>query len=172
VTTWEIQRLAAHHDRSSFDCGEPSLNQWLAQRSGQFDRRDLARTFVVVEAGKRVVLGYYSLTSHRVEFSALPKQEAKGLPRLDVPVALLGRLAVDRSAQGKRLGAFLLLDALRRCQHLADEIGIRAVEVDALSTTARSFYLNFGFIPLEDDPFHLFLPMSLIRKLGLPPLGP
>jgi GNAT superfamily N-acetyltransferase len=105
-----------------------------------------------------------------VAFSDLPRGEAKGLPRIDVPVVLLGRLAVDRSMHGQGLGTFLLLDALRRCQRLADEVGVRAVEVDALDATARAFYLKYGFIPLEDDPNHLFLPMSTIRKLNLPPI--
>ena len=93
------------------------------------------------------------------------------MPRLDVPVVLLGRLAVDRSVQGQGLGSLLLIDALRRAQHLAEHVGIRAVEVDAIDEAARQFYSRFGFVPLLDDPNHLFLPMPVIRKLGLPPFA-
>lgn len=93
--------------------------------------------------------------------------EAKALPRLDVPVVLIGRLAVDRSVQGQGLGAMLLIDALNRALQISLQVGIRAVEVDAIDATARSFHLKFGFRPLLDDPRHLFLPLHEIRTLGL-----
>ena len=47
---------------------------------------------------------------------------------------------------------------------------IRAVEVEAINESAMTFYKRFGFVTLADDPHHLFLPMSIIRKLRLPPL--
>jgi len=68
------------------------------------------------------------------------------------------------------LGAFLLVDALRRIIHVSKHVGVRAVEVDAFDDAARNFYLKFGFVPLIDDKRHLFLPMHVIRKLNLPPL--
>jgi GNAT superfamily N-acetyltransferase len=125
---------------------------------------------VGVRDGETRVLGYYAISSHHVSFQSLPHHEARHLPEIDMPVVLLGRLAVDESAQGHGLGQLLLLDALRRAQHLATEVGICAVEVDAIDQDARRFYLRFGFTPLTDDPKHLFLPMLVIRKLNLPPL--
>jgi GNAT superfamily N-acetyltransferase len=171
VGGWSIERLGTHHERSAFDCGQLMLSDWLRQRAGQFEKRDLARTYVAVRKGEAVVLGYYALSNHRVSFEALPSDQAKGLPRLDAPTVLLGRLAVDRSAQGRGLGSLLLVDALRRAQQLSEQIGIRAVEVDAIDDAARNFYIKFGFTPLLDDPNHLFLPMRLVRALELPPLG-
>jgi GNAT superfamily N-acetyltransferase len=167
---WSLERLATHHDRTAFDCGHPSLNDWLKLRSSQFEKKDLARTYVAVREGGTVVFGYYALSSHRVRYEILPAKQAKGLPRIDVPVILLGRLAVDKTAQGRGLGSLLLADALRRAQHIAEQIGIRAVEVDAIDDAARNFYLRFGFVSLLDDPSHLYLSMKVIRKLGLPPL--
>ena len=168
---WVIEKLGKLHDRSIFTCGNPILDDWLRQRAGQFEKRDLARTYVAVRRGLSIVLGYYALSTHRVGYEALPDEQAKGLPRLDVPVVLLGRLAVDRTVQGQGLGALLLVDALRRAEYLAEQVGIRAVEVDAIDDAARRFYLKFGFVPLLDGPQHLFLSMQLIRKLRLPPLG-
>ncbi len=168
---WTVERLGKNHEREHFDCGNDLLNVWLKQRAGQFDRRDLARTFVAVRPGENVVCGYYAVSSHSVRFESLPADEAKGLPHLDVPVMLLGRLAVDNSVQGQGLGGHLLIDVLRRAQHLAEHVGIRAVEVDAIDEAARTFYLRYGFLELQDDPRHLFLPMSVIRKLHLPPMA-
>ena len=110
-------------------------------------------------------MAYYAISRHRVRREDLPEEQAKGLPRIDVPVILLGRLAIDRSVQRCGLGSLLLMDALRRAERLAEQVGIRAVEVDAIDETAHAFYQKFGFVPLLDDPQHLFLPMSTIRKV-------
>jgi GNAT superfamily N-acetyltransferase len=167
---WVIERLTSAHDRTAFRCGQPALDDWLQQRASQFDKRDLARAYVAVRPGQPAVLGYYAISNHRVAYGALPADQAKGLPRIEIPVVLLGRLAVDQSMQRQRLGELLLIDALRRSRHLANQIGVRAVEVDAIDDTAKAFYLKYGFVPLLDNPSHLFLPMQVIRKLNLPPL--
>ena len=174
MAQWDIQPLGRGHDRSSFDCGNAALNDWLQERAGQWQKKELARCYVASLKDESLkdeslVVGYYAISSHHVGYESLPADQAKGLPRIDVPVVLLGRLAVDQSVRGQGLGSFLLIDALRRAEHLARQLGIRAVEVDAIDEAARQFYLKFGFTPLEDEPNHLFLPMNVIRKLNLPP---
>lgn len=166
---WRIEKIAKKHDRGRFDCGHPVLNDWLKHRATQFEKRDLARTYVATQRSEPAVLGYYALSNHRVTADSLPSEEAKGLPRLDVPVVLLGRLAVDRSVQGMGLGAILLIDALRRIEYVAQHVGIREVEVDAIDERAQSFYRKFGFVQLTDSPNHLFLSLATIRDLKLTP---
>jgi GNAT superfamily N-acetyltransferase len=171
LSAWSIAPFDRQkHDRSDFDCGIPILNEWLATKVSQFERKDLARTYVLLEAGHTIVKGYYAISNHTVVYDCLPADQAKGLPQIDMPVMLIGKLAVDRSVQRQRLGEFLLIDALRRAEYLATKIGIRAVEVDAINDTANLFYKRYGFLSLSDDPCHLFLPMSVIRNLQLPPL--
>lgn len=168
---WVIEPFdRLRHDRSGFDCGLSTLNEWLATKVSQFEKKDLARTYVLVETGNATVKGFYALSNHTVVYEALPEDQAKGLPHIDMPVVLIGRLAVDRSVQGQGLGEFLVIDALRRAEYLAGKIGIRAVEVDAINEDAKRFYERFGFLTLKDDPRHLFLSMTVIRKLQLPPL--
>lgn len=167
---WDIQRLHKSHDRASFDCGKTQLNEWIQRLAGQHERRDLSRTYVAVQSGESKVLGYYAISNHQVGYESLPEDQAKGLPAIDIPVVLLGRLAVDKSVQGQGLGAYLLIDALRRANHISLHIGVRAVEVHAVDEGARRFYLKYGFVSLLDDERHLFLPMQVIRKLNLPPL--
>lgn len=128
------------------------------------------RLTVLVETGSTTVKGFYALSNHTIVCEALPDDQAKGLPQIDMPVVLIGRLAVDRSVQGQGLGEFLLVDALRRAEYLANKIGVRAVEVDAINEAAIRFYQRYGFLSRKDDPRHLFLSMSVIRKLQLPPL--
>ena len=170
-TSWVIEPFdRLRHDRSGFECGIPILDEWLTTQVSQFEKKDLARTYVLVESGSILVKGYYSLSNHTVIYESLPADQAKGLPQIDMPVVLIGRLAVDRSVQGQKLGEFLLIDALRRAEYLAAKIGIRAVEVHAINESAKRFYERYGFLTLSDDPHHLFLPMNIIRKLQLPPL--
>jgi GNAT superfamily N-acetyltransferase len=171
ATSWVIEPFdRLQHDRSGFECGIPILDEWLTTKVSQFEKKDLARTYVLVETGSTLVKGYYALSNHTVIYESLPIDQAKGLPQIDMPVVLIGRLAVDRSVQGQKLGEFQLIDALRRAEYLAARIGIRAVEVNAINQSAKHFYERYGFLPLSDDPHHLFLPMSIIRKLQLPPL--
>src|SRR5690606_23631480 len=110
---WAVDSFdRSRHERTHFDCGVPMLNDWLLTKVSQFEKKDLARTYVLVRNGDVAVKGYYALSNHTVIYDALPEEQAKGLPRIDVPVVLIGRLAVDLSTQGQGMGEFLLIDAL------------------------------------------------------------
>jgi GNAT superfamily N-acetyltransferase len=158
-----VEPLGIQHDRDVFDCEENSPNEFLKKYARQNDEKGLGRTFVAVKPGDPAIIGYYTIASGAVSFDTVPEK----LPRYPIPVAHLGRLAVDKQAKGQGVGAFLLIDALRRIAQVADQMGIYAVEVYALNESAKQFYLKYGFTPLEDDPLHLYLPMKKIRKLKL-----
>lgn len=155
-----ITGLDSTHDRDGFDCGEPSLNDYLKRFAVQNAKQGLGRTWVAATDGGAIG-GYYTLVSSSVSFDIVPKK----LPRYPVPVILLARLAVDLRYQGQRLGADLLLDALERAAEVADEIGVYAVVLDALHERAQSFYLKYGFESLTDDQLHLYLPIKTIKQL-------
>ena len=174
---WRIVRLDRGHVREGFDCGKPSLDDFLRVLVGQYEKRNLGRTYVALDGGNPRVLGYYTLASGALDAESLPAKQAKKLPRHPLPVILLARLAVDRSVQGTGLGGFLLRDALTRSLGLSEELGIHAVVVDALDAEARAFYQRFGFSTLTDDEMRLFLPVSTIRAAANPshqtrPSGP
>ena len=164
-TDWVIELLAASHDRSSFSCGKPSLDTYLQRFARQNDRLGIGRTFVAVAPGDTRVVGYYTVSNGSVTFETIPEEVRKKLPRYPIPVLHLGRLAVDKSVQGKGLGETLLMDALHRAASLSEDVGLYAVEVHALDHEARRFYERYGFSRLVDDELHLYLPMKLVRKL-------
>lgn len=90
------------------------------------------------------------------------------MPRYPIlPGILLGRLAVDENHHGKKIGIYLLLDALKRSLSVSDQIGIVAIIVDAKNDNAVTFYKKYGFIELPDNRYRLFLPLNTIRKLDL-----
>ena len=158
-----IEALAARHERVQFDCGEPSLNDYLRLYSWQNDKRGLGKTYVATVAGEVKVYGFYTISSSSIDFSEIPEN----LPRYPIPVVHLGRLAVDNGAQGHGLGSLLLIDAMRRSIKLAEQLGIYAVEIYALNDTARNFYSKFGFQALKDDKHHLYMSVKKISKLDL-----
>jgi GNAT superfamily N-acetyltransferase len=168
VGEWRIERLVPDHVREGFDCGKPSLNDFLHALVSQYEKRNLGRTYVAVQDGDRRVLGYYTVASGSIDAEGLPAKQARKLPRHAVPVVLLARLAVDRSVHGRGLGGILLRDALTRSVDLSEKIGIHAVVVDALDAEAKAFYQRFGFLPLTDDEMRLFLPLCTIRAAAKP----
>ena len=157
-----FEPLQSYHDRKAFDCGEPSLNDYLHRYARQNDARDIGRAFVAVEApGSPRIVGYYTLSTYTLESQSLPE---KGLPRYAIPAALIGRLARDVRFRGQGVGELLLRDALNRCLAVSEEIAIHAVVVDALYERAKRLYREFGFQGLLGHPMQLFLPTKTLRK--------
>jgi GNAT superfamily N-acetyltransferase len=151
--------LIAAHDLSTFDCGEPALNEWLRHRAMKNESR-FSRTYVVCE-GHRVI-AYYCLAAGSVERAAAPGKLRRNAPDA-IPVSMIGRLAVDRAHAGKGLGADLLADALRRIATASQSIGIGAALVQAKDEKAKRFYMACAeFIEYPGDSRILFLPIETI----------
>lgn len=164
---WQIEELRSEHHRTDFFCGHDSLDTFLKERASQHQRKGISKTFVAVRAGNLSACGFYSLATGSVSLNKLTDEQRKGLPNHPIPVVLLGRLAVDKGSQGQGLGEYLLLDAMRRVIHAANELGIHAIEVDAIDGAARRFYSKYGFTELADNDHHLYIPMAVVRKLNL-----
>lgn len=157
-----IVPLTGSHDRQGFDCGAPVLNDWLCQVARQHQGKGLSNTFVAtLENEPTRICGYYALTLTEVDRQYLPKPYQKKLPKR-IPGIRLGRLAVDRHYQGKRLGELLLTDAIARAQRVHQEAGVVGLFVDALDAHAAQFYQYYGFMATPDNPLMLFLPVASI----------
>jgi len=128
--------LAARHDVSSFSSGiHPSLDQWLREQARSSEGLS-ARTYVVCPIDKpdRVV-GYFSIATAAEQRIALPSAKLRrGMPA-QVPLLLIGRLALDTHWQSRGLGSALLADALRRCLAASEIAGIRGVIAHAIDET-------------------------------------
>jgi GNAT superfamily N-acetyltransferase len=161
---WRIERLDRAHERAEFRSGDASLDDFLRTRVSQYEKRNIGRTYVAVQAGDRRVYGYYTLASGAVAFQNIPVAASRKLPKHPVPVVLLARLAVDQTVRGRGLGEALLIDALKRCLKLARALGIHAVVVDAIDPKASAFYQKYGFVALLDNELHLYLPLATIHK--------
>lgn len=161
-----IAPLKKAHNRKSFECSKDELNRYLRVQAQQDAEKRVAAPFVFTQPGSFVVLGFYTLSSSIIPVDELPPDLMKQLPRYgQLPVTLLGRLAVDRSVSGQGLGEFLLVDALRRSLESAQQIAAMAVIVEAKDQQAGNFYRHFDFQPFQQTPLRLFLPMGQIAKL-------
>jgi len=162
-----IEPLGPHHDRSSFSCGEPALDAYLQRQASQDIRRRITKVFVAIGAAPERIAGYYSLSAAEFNKAELPAAAAKRLPHYPVPAAMLGRLAVDRSHQGRRLGETLLMDAIRRTLRASDAMAVHAIIVDAKNEQAQAFYERYGFRSFVTTPRRLFLPRETFEKQQL-----
>lgn len=157
-----ISSLGRHHERNNFDCGEPELNVYLQRFARQQADKDFSRTYVATLPGEAEIRGFYALSSASVHFENMPTD--LHLPRYPVPVARIGRLAVDTRFHGQGVGVLLLQSALGLAASLSQQIGIYAVTVDAKSASAAAFYKRFGFQEFVGQASSLFVTTQWIRR--------
>jgi GNAT superfamily N-acetyltransferase len=157
------QPLDHEHRVNGFECGVGSLDVWLVRHARAAAGAESARTYVVVDAQQDRVIGYYALTLASIEQAEATERARRGMPNQPVPAMLLARLAVDRTAQGRGIGAFLLKDAMGRALAVAEQAGMRLMLVHALNGDARKFYEHFGFERSPSDPMNLQLLTKDIR---------
>lgn len=149
--------LTIDHQTGDFSCGIESLDDWLKRRAHANQISGASRTYVVC-AGTTVA-GYYCLASGALALNSAPSPLRRNMPD-PIPVAILGRLAVDRVWQGNGLGVALLQDAVIRTSQAANILGIRGVLVHALTLEAKTFYEHHGFIASPTQPLTLILSLK------------
>jgi GNAT superfamily N-acetyltransferase len=146
--------IAEDDDSSTFDSGEPDLDEYLRRRALPNHLQGGSRCYVSCRDGR--IAGYYALASASIQHRDLSGRYRRNMPD-PVPAILLSRLAVDLKEQGSGLGKSLLRDAITRSVAAADIVGVRALLVHALHDRARAFYLKYDFEPSPTDPLHLVL---------------
>jgi GNAT superfamily N-acetyltransferase len=152
------QPLLPTHRCDAFASSEPELDAWLTRRAYANQLGGASRTFVVVDA-QQTVVGYYALAAGAVSHQIATPSARRNMPD-PVPVMVLARLAVDQRAQGRKLGASLLQDAVKRCALVSQHAGIRALLVHALNDRAKQFYEHYGFQPSTIHPMTLLLRLQ------------
>jgi GNAT superfamily N-acetyltransferase len=152
--------LGENHRLESFSCGQAALDDWLRRRARANQASGASRTYVVCQSD--LVVGYYALASGSIIVASAPGRFRRNMPD-PIPVAVLGRLAVDRDWQGKGMGRALFRDAAFRVAHAADVIGIRGIVVQAISEEAKNFYIAIGFDPSPREPMTLMVTLNDIR---------
>ena len=160
-----IRPLDAGINTADFQCGSDPLNEYIRRYASQDIRKNVSRVFVATpDSDTKKLAGFFTLSAGSVNCSSLPTSLARKLPRYPVPVALIGRLAVDNDSQGQGLGSILLADACQKVSRASSVLAVVGIIVDAKDDKAISFYKHFGFIPLPGQPDRLLLPVSAFHS--------
>jgi len=162
---YHIRPLDASVNAADFQCGHEPLDDYIRHYASQDVRRNVARVFIATpENDPQQLSGFFTLSAGSVGCSSLPASLARKLPRYPVPVALIGRLAVDKKSKGKGLGSILLADACRKVSQASAVLAVAGIIVDAKDDEAISFYKHFGFIPLQGQTDRMLLPASVFQS--------
>lgn len=169
----EFVRLdKAIHDRASFNCGEPELNEFIRKFAAKHMDSGVSTTMVLPASDplpdyKYPICAFYTVAPGSIKREALPVSLMKKLPHYPVPVFLIAQMAVHAECQGTGLGKITLVKALEYLWKVNEFIKAYAVIVDCLNEAVESFYLKYGFQVLEhqDRKTRMFIPMGTIGLL-------
>lgn len=161
------------HDRAAFSCGVPQIDNYLKLTAKKGSKGDVVRVWVVIDAKSQIV-GFYGINMHSVDVKDMPPAYAKrAMNHGMLPAAFIAMIGVDANQQGNGIGSALVADALSRIARASDDIGTCVVMLDvfddgdaAAVARRKSYYEDFGFIPLPDQPLRLFMPIATIRALS------
>ena len=161
LPAWHEEPISKEHDRKSFDCGEPSMNDFLQRYARQGHESGAAKTFLAIDnADNKTLLGFYSLAPGALTHAETPATVRRGLARHDVPGFRLARIATDIRWHSRGLGGQLLAAAARRCLRAAAEVGGVVLIIDAKNDRAARWYTNYGAVPLTSKPLTLIMSLA------------
>ncbi|MCA9264601.1 MAG: GNAT family N-acetyltransferase [Planctomycetales bacterium] len=162
---WSIEGLKKSHPRRKFESGQNEVDEWLKKSAFQSQKKHLTTTKVLLD-DQRQIVGYYTLAFSQIDFSDLPAELTKTLPRRHLPVGVLAWLGVDRTFQGRGIGKRLLATSLLDCYEASHSFAFIAVVLDCVNQQAKRFYQQFDFQELPGYPMRLHLPFKLLEVLA------
>ncbi len=162
---WSIEVLDKSHQRAKFQSGNGEVDDWLKKSALQSQKKHLTTSKVLLDEDRKIA-GYYSLAFSQIDFSDLPLDLAKKLPRRQLPVSVLAWLGVGRSFQGRGIGGRLLATALVDCYEASHTFAFIAVILDCVDEQAKRFYRQFDFEQLPGYPMRLYLPFKSLEDLA------
>ena len=158
----------ARHKRSHFSCGHGPIDNFLKSSLSEQIKAGLVVAYMATEADASDVLGFYTLSAMAVRADHGDGYWSPSRTP-DIPVIYLRAVAVHHDRQGQGLGTALLIDAMRRCVDLSDEVGAAAIVLDVLRDDGFdrrwAFYKRLGFRSLGDPGIaeRMFIPMRDVR---------
>jgi ribosomal protein S18 acetylase RimI-like enzyme len=160
------------HDRTAFSCGIDQVDNFFRKTANKLSKADNLRIWVMTDVAD-VLIGFYAVNAHSVEYQDLPTRYARTRPGHGrIPAAYISMIGVDQGFQGKGYGGDLLIDCLRRLAQASEAIGIAVVMLDVLDCgdpeqveRCLALYRGYGFEPLPSQPLRLFLPLATVKAL-------
>jgi GNAT superfamily N-acetyltransferase len=160
------------HDRTAFSCGVDQVDNYFKKTANKLQKAGNVRVSVLLDASD-VLLGFYAVNAHSVDYADLPKKYARTRPAHgSIPAAYISMLGVDQKYQGNGLGGVILIEALKKLAKASEAIGIAVVLLDVpncgdeeVTNRRLALYQDYGFAPLQSLPFRLFMPIPNAQTL-------
>jgi GNAT superfamily N-acetyltransferase len=137
------QPITRDHNVAGFSCGRESLDRYVIRDALKRDAAGDAKVIVLAKSDLEVI-GYYTVSSASVSRSAATRKLRRNSPET-IPMALIGRFAIDSRYQNQGLGRVLMRDAILRIAQASERIGIKGVLLHAIDENAKAFYASCGF---------------------------
>ena len=161
LPAWREEAIARSHDRQSFDCGDPAMNDFLRRYARQSHEQNASKTFCAIDvATPNRVLGFYTVAPSAVAYDIVPTTMTKGMAQHEVAGFKLARIATDITLAGQGLGGQLLAAVALRCLRIVTEAGGVLLIIDAKDARAARWYASYGAEPLRDRPLTLVMPLA------------
>jgi GNAT superfamily N-acetyltransferase len=161
LPSWHEELISKGHDRKTFDCGDPELNDFLRRYARQSHERGASKTVLAIDdADHKRILGFYSVAPGALAYTDTPEIIRRGLARYDVPGFRLARIATDVHLHGQGLGGQLLAAAARRCLRAASVAGGVLLIIDAKNQRAADWYASYGAVALSGRPLTLVMSLA------------
>ena len=81
LPAWHEEPILKKHDRKSFDCGDPSMNDFLQRYARQSHESGAAKTFLAIDnADNKTILGFYSLAPGALAYADTRRRFAAASP--------------------------------------------------------------------------------------------
>lgn len=161
---FRLEPLQREHRRKEFDSGVAAVNDWLATKALQHQSKRLSTTKVLLD-DSHAIAGFYTLAIGQVDFSSLPDDLAKNLPKRLLPIAVLAWLGVDCGRHKQGFGSRLLAQALRDCFDASQTFAFIGIVVDCLNEDAKAFYERWNFRELPGHPLRLFVSIAEVEAM-------
>ena len=81
VPAWHEEPISKKHDRKSFDCGDPAMNDFFERYARQSHESGAAKTFLAIDnADNKSILGFYSLAPGALAYADTRRRFAAASP--------------------------------------------------------------------------------------------
>lgn len=163
----DFTTLKKSHNRKTFDCGHPAVNDYLATKARRHQELNVGLTQVMLHPDSpNHVIAFYTLAIKQVACEVLPGS-LPNYPHNEVPVILLGWMGIDQRIQGRGNGMKTLLYALTHALNImesADGIGVGVI-IDAIDGNAMEWYQNMDtFEVIDNEARRLFVSLKSLRE--------
>ncbi|WP_418685606.1 GNAT family N-acetyltransferase, partial [Akkermansia sp.] len=150
----------------NFSCGEIPLDIFLKEEIYSYREKGLSSIRFLINSDNNTVVGFSAISPCSLPVKSIPPHLSEQYQILfPLPCWLIGRLAVDKPYQRKKIGALLLFDAIKNILTHTQHGAGAGIVVDAKNEEVKNFYLKYHFIALPKRNLKLFLHISQAREL-------